>query len=126
MERARVDAACLDVLNPLWLAGRLVDREHDDAVLAALEHLLPLIVLGLLGPVRAVHKAAIRMDVHGAGRLPRPDVVRLGQGARDKRPGGAGFLFGGAGVPATRAGGGAPRPFSTGNIIIWFWVSIET
>src|SRR4051812_18386796 len=84
MERARVDAACLDVLNPLWLAGRGIDREHDDAVLAALEDLLPLIVLGLLGPVRAIDKAAVRVDMHRARRLPGADVVRLGQGASDK------------------------------------------
>ena len=75
---------CFDVLDRLRLAGRLVDREHDNAVFAALEDLLPLIILGLLGPVRAIDKAAVRVDVHRARRLPGADVVRFGQRARDK------------------------------------------
>src|SRR3954467_3612188 len=40
MEGARMDAARLDVLDRLRLAGALIDRIDDDAVLAALEHLL--------------------------------------------------------------------------------------
>src|SRR5205814_3063509 len=79
VESARVDLLGIGVLDRLRLAGRLIDRVDHDAVLAALEHLLALIVDRLFGAVGAVEKPAVRMDMHRACRLPRPDVVRLGE-----------------------------------------------
>ena len=68
----------IGVLDRLRLAGGLIDRVHDDAVLAAFEHLLALKLGRRLGAVRPIQKTAVRMHMHGARRLARPDVVGLG------------------------------------------------
>ncbi len=39
VEGARVDILGLDVLDRFWLAGGLIDGEHDDAVFAAFKDL---------------------------------------------------------------------------------------
>src|SRR5262249_32033652 len=79
VERARVDGAGLDVLDRARLAGGLIDRVDDDAVLAALEHLLALEFDRVLGAIRPVQKPAVRMHVDRARRLMRAAVRRLGQ-----------------------------------------------
>src|SRR5437762_8186057 len=56
VKRARMDGARLDVLDRGRLAGRLIDRVHHDAVLAALEYLLALEVDGVLGTIRPVQE----------------------------------------------------------------------
>src|SRR6516165_3108135 len=76
---ARVDLLRLDVLDRCRLAGRLIDRIHDGAVFSALEYLLALKFDRRLSTVRAVQKAAVRMDVYRTGRLARLDIVWLGQ-----------------------------------------------
>src|SRR5262249_7580110 len=73
-----------DILNPLRLASGWVDREHDDAVLAALEYLLPLIILGLLRAVRAIDNAAVWVNMHCTRCLPGANVFRFGERAGDK------------------------------------------
>src|SRR5205814_338561 len=78
VKRARMDGARLDVLYRRWLAGGLVDRVHRDAVLAALEHLLALVLHGVLGSIRPIEKPAVRMHVNRAGRLTGSTVLRLG------------------------------------------------
>src|SRR5215475_2886995 len=85
VKRARMDGARLDVLDRSRLAGRLVDRVHHDAVLAALEHLLALEIHGVLSPIRPVQKTAVRMHVDGARRLTRSAVLRLRQRVRAER-----------------------------------------
>src|SRR5262249_46301210 len=78
VERARVDGAGLDVLDRARLAGGLIDRVDDDAVLAALEHLLALEFDRVLAAIRPVQKPAVRMHVDRARRLTRAAVRRLG------------------------------------------------
>ena len=68
---ARVDLLGLDVLDRCRLAGRLVNREHDDAVFTTLEDLLALKLDGGLGAICPVHESD-RLD--GRVRCPPPDA----------------------------------------------------
>jgi hypothetical protein len=63
----------------IGFAGGLIDRVHHDTVLAALEHLLALVLRRVLRTIRPVEKPAVRMHVDGAGRLTRSAVRLLGQ-----------------------------------------------
>ena len=107
MESARVNFLGFDVLDRCGLAGGLIDRIHHDAVFTAFEDLLALILARRLRPICPVHETAVRMDVDRACRLP------------------ALILFGSASVSARKAISGLILPFSTRNMYILFWVSID-
>src|SRR5262249_14192288 len=99
-EGAQMNAAAVDGLDQFRLAGARVDREHRDAVVAAVEH-PPAVELELApvsagDPARApvavgeVAAAAVGVAVDRAGALPRLDARGLGERAlhepRCKRP----------------------------------------
>src|SRR5262245_22059113 len=79
VKRAWMDCPGLDVLDGGRLPGGLVDRIYHDAVLAALEHHMALDIHQVLGTIRPIQKAAVRMHVDRACRLTRSAVLRLGQ-----------------------------------------------
>src|SRR5258708_21930133 len=78
-EGAQRNAAAVDVLDQRRLAGRLVDRERRDAVLATSKHLLAFELHRGGGAVGNIERAALGIDVNGPGTPPRR---RLGVGER--------------------------------------------
>jgi hypothetical protein len=70
-EGAQLNSAPVDVLDQGRLAGRRVDREHGDAVLAASEHLFTLELDCRCGAIGEIDEAAVGMHMDGAGTLPR-------------------------------------------------------
>src|SRR5258708_38241761 len=70
-EGAQLNSAPIDVLDQSRLAGRLVDREHRDAVFAAREYWLAFDIDGRRGTIGEIDEAAIGVHVDRAGSLPR-------------------------------------------------------
>src|SRR5262245_64375335 len=84
-EGAQVDALAVDGLDQLRLAGRRVDGEHRDVVLAAVEHLLALELDLALVAVGEIDETAVGMDVDRAGALRRLDADGIGQRLLDEQ-----------------------------------------
>ena len=59
----------IGVLNQRRLAGFFIYGKHRDAVFAAVEHLLALVIRGPVGAIGEVDKLAGRMHMHRAGEL---------------------------------------------------------
>src|SRR5262249_69400 len=84
-EGAQVDAATVDGLDQVGLAGLAIDGEHRDVVLAAVEHLLALELDLALVAIGDVDEAAVGMHVDRAGALRGLDVDRVGQRLLDEQ-----------------------------------------
>src|SRR5205085_11743105 len=76
VEVAAMNAMRIDMLDRVRLAGRRVDREHRQIVLAA-DKDAGLVRRG--GAVGDIGKTAAGMQLYGAGGLPAADVAGLGQ-----------------------------------------------
>ena len=81
VEGAAMDAAGVDMLDRVGLAGRGVDRINRERVFAAGKDALRPLPDRARGAVRDIDKAAVRMDMDRAGGLAPADVAGLGQGA---------------------------------------------
>ena len=76
-----MDAAGIDMLDRVGLAGHRVDRIDSECVFTAGKDALCPLPDRARSAIGDVDKAAVRMDMDCAGGLPPADIARLAQGA---------------------------------------------
>ena len=74
-----MDPAHVLILDQRWLAGRLVDGEDSNAVLATGKDFLAVEIYGVAGPIAYIDGAPVCMDMHGARCLAGANIAGLCQ-----------------------------------------------